>query len=131
MCQSVWVDFNLTAMGHGLNILFLHTSVLLILVLKPTNRMLSHLVSGSLLLTLGLGLGVGGFLGLTLAMVTGHSAHLWVPGLAVSLSVVIQGFSLLWKLRQSLVEMVPVLPVGHTVTNLETMQSPVDGKEKG
>ena len=106
MCQSVWVDFNLTAMGHGLNILFLHTSVLLILVLKPTNRMLSHLVSSSLLLTLGIGLALGGFLGLTLAMVTGHSAHLWVPGLAVSLSVVIQGFSLLWKLRQSLVEIV-------------------------
>ena len=106
MCQSVWVDFNLTAMGHGLNIMFLHTSVLLILVLKPTNRMLSHLVSSSLLLTLGLGLAIGGFLGFTLAMVTGHSVHLWVPGLAVSLSVVVQGFSLLWKLRQSLVEMV-------------------------
>ena len=106
MCQGVWVDFNLPAMGHGLNILFLHTSVLVILVLKPSNRLLSHLLSSSLLVTLGLGLLVGAFVGFTFALLTGHSAALIVPGVAVFFSVIIQGFSLLWKLRQSLVDIV-------------------------
>jgi len=101
MCQSVWVEFNLAAMGHGLNILFLHTSVLLLLVLKPANRSLSHLISSSLL---GSALLFGGFIGVTVSFATGYDFYLVVPGFAVSFSVLVQGFSLLWKLRQSLIE---------------------------
>ena len=39
MCQAFWVEFNLAVMGHGFNIFFLHTSVLLLLILKPANRL--------------------------------------------------------------------------------------------
>ena len=115
MCQAVWVDFNLLSMGCGLNLLFLHTSVLTILVLKPPTRLLSHLISPSLLLTLLLTLLVGAFIGFTISLLTGASSHLVVPGTAVFLSVVTQGISLLWKLRQSLVDMVHGLVAAATL----------------
>ena len=106
MCQSVWVEFNLGAMGHGLNILFLHTTVLLLLILKPADRSLSHLVSCSLLTSFLL---LGGFIGVTVSFITGFSFSLVVPGFAVSASVLAQGFCLLWKLRQSLIKIVKEL----------------------
>jgi len=106
MCQAVWVEFNLAAMGHGLNILFLHTSVLLLLILKPGNRLLSHLVSCSVLAS---SLLLGGFIGVTVSFATGFNFYLVVPGFAASTSVLVQGFSLLWKLRQSLIEIVKEL----------------------
>merc|ERR1712142_108262 len=104
--MGVWVEFNLGAMGHGLNILFLHTAVLLLLILKPADRSLSHLVSCSLLTVFFF---IGGFIGVTVSFVTGFSFSLVVPGFAVSTSVLIQGLCLLWKLRQSLIKIVKEL----------------------
>jgi len=106
MCQSVWVEFNLSAMGHGLNILFLHTSVLMLLILKPGNRMLSHLVSCTLIAS---SLFIGAFIGVSFSFATGTNFYTIVPGCAVSLSVLVQGFALLWKLRQSLIHIVKEL----------------------
>ena len=52
---------------------------------------------------------VGGFLGVTVSFATGFSFYLVVPGVAVSASVLVQGFCLLWKLRQSLIKIVKEL----------------------
>jgi len=115
MCQSVWVEFNLGAMGHGLNILFLHTTVLVLLILKPADRSLSHLVSCSLLAS---SLLLGGFIGVTVSFATGLSFSLLVPGVAVAASVLVQGFCLLWKLRQSLIKIVKELIMSVTIETI-------------
>ena len=102
MCQSVWVEFNLSAMNHGLNIMLLHTSVLVLLILKPQNRLLTMLIS---LLTLCVSLVLGGFLGVTISCLTGYNFYSVVIGTSSAASTLTQGFTLLWKLRQSLVSM--------------------------
>ena len=103
MCQSVWVEFNTTAMSHSLNILLLHTCVIIILIFKPSNRLLTMLIS---LLGLATSLAMGSFIGVTIFCVTSFSFYPLVIGCAAATSTVSQGFMLLWKLRHSLVETV-------------------------
>jgi len=105
MCQSVWVDFNIQSMTVGLNLLFLHTCILLLLVLKPPSRPLSTLISGSLLLYLGASLLVGAFTSVTVSLITPISLSFVLPATMAFFSILAQGFSLLWKLRQSLLPM--------------------------
>lgn len=112
MCQSVWVEFNLTSMSHSLNILLLHTCVLLVFILKPPNRLLTMLIS---LLTLTVSVLLGGFLGVTLSMVTGLSFYSLVIGCSAATSTVTQGFTLLWRLRQSLLSIVTSVVTSVTV----------------
>ena len=103
MCQSVWVEFNLSAMSQSLNILLLHTCVILILIMKPANRLLTMLIS---VITLIISLFTGGFIGVSIFCVTGFSFCSLTLGCAAATSTLCQGFMLLWKLRQNLVEMI-------------------------
>ena len=75
--------------GVQLGIFYLHTSVLLLLILKTVNRLLSHLVSCSLLAS---SLFLGGFIGVTVSFATGFNFYLVLPGFAASASVPFQGF---------------------------------------
>ena len=106
MCQSVWVEFNLTSMSQSLNILLLHTCVLLLLILKPHSRLLTMLISLS---TLIISLFTGGFIGVSISCLTGYSFYSLVLGGAAATSTIAQGFTLLWKLRQSLISIVKSL----------------------
>lgn len=120
MCESVWVDFNLHSMGYSLNLLFLHTSILLLLVLKPPSRPLSTLVSGTLLLYLGASLLFGALTSVTVSLVFPLTLSLVLPSTMALFSILVQGISLLWKLRQSLVPMVRCLCLGVSFPNLLT-----------
>ena len=103
MCQSVWVEFNLPAMNHSLNLLLLHSCVLTLIILKPHTRLLSMLISS---VTLIVSLLVGGFVGVTVFCLTGFSLQLLSTGFAAGFSILAQGITLLWKLRQSLLSIV-------------------------
>ena len=103
MCQSVWVEFNLTSMSHSLNLLLLHTCVLILLILRPSSRLLTMLIS---LFSLAMSILLGGFLGVTVSFLTGFSFYSLVIGCSATTSTVTQGFTLLWRLRQSLISIV-------------------------
>ena len=106
MCQSVWVEFNLSAMSHSLNLLLLHSCVLTLVILKPHTRLLSMLISS---VTLLMSLLVGGFVGVTVFCLTGFSFYILSTGFAAGFSILAQGVTLLWKLRQSLLSIVKTL----------------------
>ena len=91
MCASVWVEFNLRSMGLGLNLLFLHTCILLLLVMKPASRLLYTLVSTSLLLSIGASLLAGAFFSVTISAVTDSSLDILLPGLMALSSILVQG----------------------------------------
>ena len=103
MCQSVWVEFNLPAMSHSLNLLLLHSCVLTLVILKPPTRLLSMLISS---VTLLVSLFIGGFIGVTVFCLKGFSFYPLVTGFAAAASILAQGVTLLWKLRQSLLAIV-------------------------
>ena len=112
MAQSVWVEFNVAAMSQALNLLTLHTAVLLLVVLKPPSRLLTMLISRATLALATLG---GGFLGVTISCACAPASfYPLVLGCAAAASTAAQGISLLWRLRQSLASMVASLAAAGT-----------------
>ena len=107
MCQSVWVEFDLNLMGFGLSLLFIQLCLLCVLVSAPKTRLISNIVNArfvtNLFLSLMSGIGLAAFFVFGIGFGGNRSLEA-ILGIGASFSVMTFGFSLLWKLRNSLYE---------------------------
>jgi phosphatidylinositol glycan class O len=122
MCQSVWVEFDLNLMGAGITLFFLHLSLVLLLVFTPRNRLLTGILNNAMLLSLLLSLLGGLALGcvlLALDLIPSNSGAEVVLGFSTASSIMVFGFTLLWRLRKSLLDMATLsLPDAKTTTHI-------------
>ena len=108
MCQSAFIEFNLNLIAFGLTVIFLHVCLLLVLVLTPRKSFLRNIINFRFLANLFLssifGMGLGSLVSLAYASDNHDLIGMAVVMASTGCSLMMFGFTLLWRLRNSLSE---------------------------
>jgi len=128
MCQSAFIEFNLNLIASGLTVIFLHVCLLLVLVLTPRKSFLRNIINFRFLANLFLASVFGTALGVLVSVAHGEDEAGGgsgddVTGMAVLMastgcSLMVFGFTLLWRLRNSLNDVYASLTVADSNTVL-------------